>query len=221
MQSAVIKSNVVTVTLNIYGKKPRCLFSSVLPFKTRRFYFALVFCFRSSSNLVLSLRLAEVCCPSVLQRSLKHPGPTACHLCNLLDGSDTSFWEERSHELAKGFVHMEFSSPIILSSTDAQLSAFPHEAGLQAFADSACWDLSQQYFFPLFTSLLIQLLSSTVQVTCLSHIYSTFLEPLGGSGAQWLRAQTLQRDCHRHVIGVCLWTGASFLCSSGTLAVTL
>lgn len=81
-------------------KKPRCFSFSVLPFKTRRFYFVLFFCFRSSSNLVLSLRLAEVYCPSVLQRYLKHPGPTVCHLCNLLNGSDTSFWEKRSYEHA-------------------------------------------------------------------------------------------------------------------------
>lgn len=93
---------------------PRMPVSSVLPFKTRTLYFvsSFYYCVRSSSNLVLSLRLKEAS-SSVLQKSIKHPGPSACHLCHLVRCPETDLWEKRNYDPAcKGLCAPETLLPL-------------------------------------------------------------------------------------------------------------
>lgn len=98
MQSAMIAGNVSPVALSVHWKKtPRCVFSSEsCPLRLDNFILLLFLYFRSSSNLMLLLRLAQGGSP-VLQRPVKHPGPSACNLCNPVRWPWDISWEKRSY----------------------------------------------------------------------------------------------------------------------------
>ena len=94
----MIAGNVSPVALSVHWKKtPRCVFSSEsCPLRLDNFILLLFLYFRSSSNLMLLLRLAQGGSP-VLQRPVKHPGPSACNLCNPVRWPWDISWEKRSY----------------------------------------------------------------------------------------------------------------------------